>query len=109
MVRSRRIKERRVSQRVPIAVPVFARGFDEQGKEFLEFTATLNISAGGALVAMRRYLAPSSSITLEIPSAPMPKLSEPSQISRIFQARVVRVSPSNSSFLCALSFDEPLN
>jgi hypothetical protein len=109
VIRSRRTKERRVSQRVPIAVPVFARGFDELGKEFLEFTATLNISGGGALVAMRRYLPPASSITLEIPAAPMPKLSAHPQTSRILQARIVRVTPSNPSYLWALSFSEPLN
>src|SRR5579885_2196223 len=42
----RRARERRRSQRLSIAIPVFARALDSQGREFLEFTTTLNISAG---------------------------------------------------------------
>src|SRR5579875_3603842 len=66
----RRARERRRSQRLSIAIPVFARALDSQGREFLEFTTTLNISAGGALLALRRYLPPESTISLEIPTAP---------------------------------------
>jgi hypothetical protein len=104
MVQSKRGRERRKSERLSLPVPVFARGSDERGKEFLEFTTTLNVSAGGALIAMRRYLPPQSSITLEIPAAPMPRLAEPHTPARIYQAEIIRVTPSQPSFLWALRF-----
>lgn len=104
----RRSKERRLSQRLPLAVPIFARGKDERGKEFLEFTTTLNISASGALLAMRRYLPPDTSITLEIPAAPLPRLSSHPQMVRTLEAQVVRVVRSEPSYLWALSFSNPI-
>src|SRR5579863_1168409 len=94
----RRVKERRLSQRLPLGVPIFARGVDEKGKEFLEFTTTLNISATGALLAMRRYLAPDTSITLEIPAAPLPRLANRPRMVRTLQAQVVRVVRSEPSY-----------
>ena len=104
----RRSKERRLSQRLPLAVPIFARGKDERGKEFLEFTTTLNISSGGALLAMRRYLPPDTPITLEIPAAPLPRLSSHPQMVRTLEAQVVRVVRSEPSYLWALSFNNPI-
>ena len=108
MERRRRRKERRRSERVPLAIPIFARGLDDQGKEFLEFTTTLNISSGGALVAMRRALEPGRSITLEIPAAPLPRLSDRPKLIRTLHAHILRVTPSDPSYLWALSFDAPL-
>ena len=104
----RRVKERRLSQRLPLGVPIFARGVDEHGKEFLEFTTTLNISANGALLAMRRYLPPETSITLEIPAAPLPRLASRPRMVRTLQAQVVRVVRSEPSYLWALSFNHPI-
>lgn len=89
-------------------MPVFAKGIDERGKEFLEFTTTLNISLGGALIAMRRYQPVPSKITLEIPAAPLPRLATPPKIVRTVQANVIRVTPSEPSFMWALQFIEPL-
>ncbi|HYK51233.1 MAG TPA: PilZ domain-containing protein, partial [Terriglobales bacterium] len=57
--------------RLPIAIPVFVRSRDEKGKDLLEFATALNISAGGALVAVRRSLPLSTQVLLEIPSAPL--------------------------------------
>ena len=56
--------ERRKWTRLPLAIPVFVRSRDEKGKEFLEFATALNISAGGALVAVRRSspLSPKESV-----------------------------------------------
>lgn len=108
MEKRRRTKERRASQRLSLAVPIFARGLDDRGKEFLEFTTTLNISASGALLAMRRYLAPDSTITLEIPAAPLPRLAARPRMVRTIQAHVARVTKSDPSYLWALSFNEPI-
>ena len=68
-VRSR--GERRKWARLPLAIPVFVRSRDEKGKEFLEFATSLNVSAGGMLVAIRRTLPAIAQIRLEIPSAPV--------------------------------------
>ncbi len=100
--------ERRRWQRLPLAVPVFARGVDEQGKEFLEFTTALNVSAGGALLALRRYVPRSSRITLVIPSAPLPRLAVPPHFVRTVQARVVRVTHSERCHLWGMQFAQPL-
>ncbi|MGH9406141.1 MAG: PilZ domain-containing protein [Terriglobia bacterium] len=108
MERRRRGKERRLAQRLLLAVPVFARGKDDGGKEFLEFTTTLNISANGALLATRRHLAPETKITLEIPAAPLPRLASKPHTVRTLEARVVRVVQSEPSYLSALSFSHPI-
>ena len=104
----RRRKERRRSERLPLAVPVFARGTDDQGKEFVEFTTTLNISSGGALLAMRRSLAPNSSVTVEIPAAPCPRLANRPKMVRTTHAKLMRVTASQPSYLWALRFSPPL-
>jgi hypothetical protein len=104
----RRARERRRSQRLSIAIPIFARALDSQGREFLEFTTTLNISAGGALLALRRYLPPESAISLEIPAAPLPHLASRPKLLRAFPAQVVRMTPSEPSYLCAIRFNRPL-
>jgi hypothetical protein len=109
VVRSKRRKERRACSRISLAVPVFARGSDERGKEFLEFTTALNISASGALIAMRRYLPPQSSIVVDIPAAPMPRLATRPTATRTLDAEIVRVTASEPSFLWALKFCHPLS
>ena len=106
--RKHRTKERRGSQRLPLAIPIFARGVDDRGKEFLEFTTTLNVSATGVLLAMRRSLPPDSKILLEIPAAPLPKVASAPEFVRTLQAQVVRVTPSQPSYLWALQFNQPL-
>ena len=66
--------ERRGGERIPLAIPTFVRGVDKEGQKFLEFTTALNMSNGGALLVMQRYLPPSSEVFLEIPAAPCPPL-----------------------------------
>ncbi len=56
--------ERRAWVRLPLAIPVFVRSHDENGKDFLEFATALNISAGGALVAVHRPLRPPAQVSL---------------------------------------------
>ena len=97
-------KERRRWQRLPLGVPVFARGVDDHDREFLEFTSTLNLSAGGALLAMRRPIAPSAEVLLEIPAAPLPRMSNVPEFIRRLPAKVLRVTPSESAYLWALRF-----
>ncbi len=100
--------ERRRWERLPLAIPVFVRGVDDRGKEFLEFTSALNISAGGALLAVRRYMKCSSRVTLEIPSAPLPQLGVAPQVVRNIQAEVVRVAHFDHGHLWGLKFTRPV-
>ena len=100
--------ERRRWERLPVAIPVFVRGIDENGKDFVEFTTMLNISAGGTLLATKRYLPESTSLALEIPSAPLPPLAGAPHFVRKVAARLVRVTHSDRSNLCALQFTRPL-
>ena len=58
--------ERRKWPRLALAIPVFVRSRDEKGKEFLEFATALNVSAGGALVAVRRSLPLSAQVFLRL-------------------------------------------
>ncbi len=108
MARQKLESERRRWERLPIAVPVFVRGVDDRGKEFLEFTSALNISAGGALLAVRRSTKRSSRVTVEIPSAPLPQLEVPLQVVRSLGAEVVRVTHSDHGHIWALRFTRPL-
>jgi len=104
----RGIKERRQSQRIPLAIPIFVRGVDGRGKEFLEFTTTLNISGRGVLLVMRRSLPLASEILLEIPAAPLPKVAAAPQLVRNLRAHIVRVTFSEPSYVWALQLAQPL-
>jgi hypothetical protein len=96
--------ERRKFQRLPLSIPVFVRGVDDSGKEFLEFATALNISAGGILLATRRSLPKAASLALEIPVAPLPADSLSSQSVRSLKAKTVRVTHGDRYHLVGLRF-----
>lgn len=100
--------ERRKHQRLPLSIPVFVRGVDQEGKEFLEFATALNISAGGILLATRRNLPKSSQLSLEIPVAPMPTTAASQQSVRSLKARMVRITHGDRCHLVGLRFSKPL-
>ena len=108
MAQRRAFVERRKNERVPLAVPVFVRGKDSEGKEFLEFSTALNVSAGGALLATRRFLPPFSSIALEVPSAPLPRVRVLPRAVRRLRARLLRVTVVDGYQLWGLKFTSPL-
>jgi PilZ domain len=66
----KRTPERRSWPRLPLAIPVFVRGVDYHGKKFQEFSALLNVSSGGALLATRTSLRIGTLISVEIPIPP---------------------------------------
>jgi c-di-GMP-binding flagellar brake protein YcgR len=101
--------QRRRWPRLPLAIPVFVRSRDEKGKDFLEFATAVNISAGGALVAVRRSLPLATQVSLEIPSPPSPATSAWPKASRILRARTVRVTHAEGYHLLGLKFSRPLN
>jgi hypothetical protein len=100
--------EQRNWPRLPLAIPVFVRSRDDKGKEFLEFATSLNISGGGALVAVRRPLPLSSQVLLEIPSAPLMASSSLPKASRTLRARAVRVTHAEGYTLVGLKFTHPV-
>jgi hypothetical protein len=108
LVRRKPEKERRKWPRLPLAIPVFVRSRDDKGNEFLEFATALNISAGGALVAVRRALPPSAQVLLEIPSAPLAATAALPRASRTLRARTLRVTHADGYHLLGLKFSRPL-
>ena len=100
--------ERRRFQRLPLAIPVFLRGVLKEGKEFLDFTVVLNVSAGGALVATRRVLPRASRLSIELPAAPVPLPCLPLRPKHALLARVVRITAGDTCHLCAVRFSHPL-
>ena len=100
--------ERRKWPRLAIAIPVFVRSRDEKGKELLEFATALNISAGGALVAVRRSLPLSAQVLLEIPSAPLAVANSLPKAARNLRARTLRVTHADGYHLVGLKFSRPL-
>ena len=100
--------ERRAWVRLPLAIPVFVRSHDENGKDFLEFATALNISAGGVLVAVHRPLRPQAQVSLEIPSAPLAASAPVGKNSRNLHAKIVRVIHADGYHLLGLKFSQPL-
>ena len=100
--------ERRKWSRLPLAIPVFVRSRDPEGKEFLEFATALNVSAGGMLVAVRRVMPPVSEIQLEIPSAPLSAVALIPNASRDLRAKTLRTTPAEGYYLLGLKFSRPL-
>ncbi len=101
------VAERRDWERLPISIPFFVRGRKSTGEEFLEFATALNLSAGGVLLATRRYLDPGTQISLEVPVALVSKAQLPRSVS-LLHATVLRCTPDRQYFLLGLQFDEPL-
>jgi PilZ domain len=101
------VADRRGWDRLPISIPFFVRGSKAGGEEFLEFATALNLSAGGLLLATRRYLEPGTQISLEIPVALLNKAQLPRSVS-LLHATVLRCTPDRQYFLLGLQFEEPL-
>jgi hypothetical protein len=93
---------------LPLAIPVFVRARDENGKEFLEFATALNVSAGGALVAIQRSLPSSQRISLEIPSAHSATLAGLPKATRRLPSKLVYVQPGTQYNLVGFRFSRPL-
>jgi len=99
----------RRSPRIRLQVPVFLRGVDTSGVEFIELTKTLNISATGACIASTHYLRPDQVISITVP-APSPTSSSsvvPNETPPI-SAKVLRQSVAGDIRLFGLEFLRPL-
>jgi hypothetical protein len=102
-------KEQRKWARLDLAIPVFIRTRDGNGKDSLEFATAINISPGGALVAVRRSLPASALVSLEIPSAPIGPANGLKTSSRIMHAKAVWVTHLDDFHLLGLKFARPLS
>jgi hypothetical protein len=100
------MEERRQWPRLALAIPVFARGLDRAGNEFLELGTILNVSAGGALFAIYRQLQQGSRVSLEIPAAVPTETIVPAR--RKFHARIVRTSDEKHLYRYAVRFYSPI-
>jgi hypothetical protein len=102
-------KEERKWARLQLAIPVFIRTRDGNGKDSLEFATAINISPGGVLVAVRRSLPKSALVSLEIPSAPIGPANGLKTSSQVMQAKAVWVTHLDDYHLLGLKFARPLN
>ncbi len=103
-----RKEDRRRWERIPVAIPVFLRGKDPDGKEFREFTTAFNIGGGGVLLATKRYVPRQSTIYLEIPAGPLSSQPMPQKYFRDMIGRAVTVTHTEQCYLCGVKFSRPL-
>ena len=98
----------RRSPRIRLQVPVFVRGIDASGSEFIELTKTLDISAFGACITCQHVLRTNQTIHLTIPApSPVSPGFVPSETPPIL-ARVLRQNMVGDARLFGLQFLHPL-
>lgn len=100
-------RERRRWERIPVTIPLFVRTVVD-GRRVLEFANVVNISAGGALLAVRRFVRQPAQISLEIPAAPVADTAALPASARLMEAKVLRVDNAERYFLWAVRFRRPL-
>jgi PilZ domain len=100
--------ERRRSPRIHVQIPMFIRGVDAAGAEFLDLTKTLDISATGAFLASPRSLRADQLLNLTIPAPPSPSSTVPAETPPI-QARVRRHRNANGIHLLGVEFLKALD
>ena len=100
--------QRRRSPRIRLQVPIFLRGSDSSGIEFIELTKTLNIGSAGACITSAHILQPEQIVHLTVP-APSPASSSlvPNETPPI-AARVLRQDAAGDMRLFGLEFLRPL-
>jgi hypothetical protein len=101
-------KQPRRSPRIRLQVPVFVRGADTSGAEFVELTKTLNIGATGACITSTHVLRLDQLVYLTIPT-PSPTSSGlvPNETPPI-TAKVLRHDVMGDIRLFGLEFLRPL-
>lgn len=102
--------DRRRSERLRLQVPMFIRGVDAAGESFLDLTKTLDISSGGAYLAVARHVRRDMIVSLTIP-APPPGAGDPGMVPAApppMQARVLRTQPIGDLNLLGVEFLKPL-
>jgi hypothetical protein len=101
-------EERRGAQRIQLQIPLFIRGNDANGQQFMELAKALNISSLGALITCPRALALNGQVTLTVPA---PSISSTALIPTgmpPIQARVRRQQQVGDVHLVGVEFIESL-
>jgi hypothetical protein len=100
--------ERRRYYRIKLQVPLFVRGKDAYGDQFLELAKTLDISALGALITCARPLEVNEIIALTIPAPSITSSAlVPSGMPPI-QAKVKRQQEAGDVHLVGVEFLKPI-
>lgn len=106
---SERAAERRRFPRIRLQIPLFIRGTDAQGNEFLELAKTLDISSIGARLVSPRLMQTQEIISLTVP-APLPRSPEFGECGTPpISARILRLESSGEMQLAAVEFLRPLD
>jgi len=100
--------ERRRSQRIHVQIPMFVRGTDAAGLEFLDLTKTLDISATGAYLASPRAIRTNQVVNLTIPAPSPSSATLPAETPPI-QARVRRHRTTAGIHLLGVEFLKALD
>lgn len=101
--------ERRRFPRIHLQIPLFIRGTDAQGNEFLELAKTLDISCVGARIVCARRLQAQEIVSLTVP-APLPRSPEFGECGTPpIAVRVRRLESSADMELAAVEFLRPLD
>ena len=99
----------RNASRIRLQVPVFLRGSDATGVEFVELTRTLDISATGACIMCSHHLRIDQTVHLTIPvPAPSSSSMVPSETPPI-KAKVRRQQHLGDVMVFGLEFVYPLD
>src|SRR5215813_14312024 len=102
------VRSTRHSPRIRLQIPVFVRGTDATGSEFIELTKTLNISAFGACITSQHVLRTNQTVHLTVPApSPASNCIVPSETPPIL-AKVLRQDMAGDLRLFGLQFIHPL-
>jgi PilZ domain len=101
-------EEQRRAQRINLQIPLFVRGKDFQGEQFLELAKTLDISALGAFITCPRSLSVGEIVILTIPAPSITSSAlVPAGMAPI-QARVKRQQEAGDVHLIGVEFLKPI-
>jgi len=100
--------ERRRFRRIHLQVPLFIRGRDSQGEQFIELAKTLDISGLGALITSPRSLSIDAVVTLTIPAPSITSSGLVPAGMPPIQARVKRQQKAGDVHLVGVEFLKPI-
>jgi hypothetical protein len=102
-------EERRGAQRIQLQVPLFIRGNDAHGQQFMELAKALNISSLGALITCPRALSVNGVLTLTVPAPSISSTALAPTGMPPIQARVKRQHQVGDVHVVGVEFLEPLD
>ena len=101
--------ERRRAPRIHLQVPLFLRGTDDAGLEFVDLTKTLDISSTGAFVATKHRFRDNQLLRITIPVSAEPVSSLIPAETPPIEARVRRTSRAGEAHLVGVEFLKALD